>query len=55
MKKSKPKDVLPEVECPACDGTGFPKVKLSVQPGRRMYPAACEKCAGKGRIAVRHD
>jgi len=31
VKKSKPKEVLSEVKCPACDGTGFPKVK---QPGR---------------------
>jgi hypothetical protein len=51
MKKLKSKEVSTEVKCPACEGTGFPKVKQPVQPGRRIYPAQCEKCAGKGRIA----
>jgi DnaJ-class molecular chaperone len=39
-----------EQRCPACDGTGFPVVKQPVQPGRRMYPAPCKECSGKGRI-----
>jgi hypothetical protein len=51
MKKLKSKEVSAEVRCPACEGTGFRKVKQPVPPGRRIYPAPCEKCAGKGRIA----
>jgi hypothetical protein len=35
--------------CPACDGTGFKAVKQPAQPGRRIYPARCEACDGKGR------
>jgi DnaJ-class molecular chaperone len=39
-----------EKECSACGGTGFPPTKQPAQPGRRIYPAPCEKCGGKGRI-----
>ena len=39
-----------EMKCDACDGTGFPKVKQPSEPGRRIYPAPCRKCGGKGRI-----
>jgi DnaJ-class molecular chaperone len=39
-----------EHKCPACKGTGFPPVAQPVQPGRRIYPAPCEKCGGKGRL-----
>jgi DnaJ-class molecular chaperone len=39
-----------EMKCEACDGTGFPKVKQPPEPGRRIYPAPCRKCGGKGRI-----
>jgi DnaJ-class molecular chaperone len=49
MKRSKPKET--EVECPACDGTGFPLVKQPKQPGRKIYPAPCKECFGKGRIS----
>jgi DnaJ-class molecular chaperone len=51
MKKSKPKEAVAEIKCPACEGTGFPKVKQPDQPGRRIFPAPCEKCGGKGRVA----
>ena len=46
MKKSRPI----EFECEACKGTGFPPVQQP-EPGRRIYPAPCRKCGGKGRIA----
>jgi DnaJ-class molecular chaperone len=39
-----------EQKCPACNGTGFPKVVQPVRPGRRIYPAPCKMCGGKGRI-----
>src|ERR1700730_12446033 len=45
MKRTKPK----EVNCPACKGTGFQKVKQPRQPGRKIFPARCTKCFGKGR------
>jgi len=32
-------------------GTGFPTVKQPVQPGRKIYPAPCKQCFGKGRLA----
>jgi len=38
-----------EHECPVCNGTGFPPVQQPVQPGRKIYPAPCKKCKGKGR------
>jgi hypothetical protein len=37
MKRHKPE--VTEVECPACEGTGFPVVKQPVQPGRKIFPA----------------
>jgi len=39
-----------ETNCPACNGTGYPVVLQPVQPGRKIYPAKCKKCGGKGRI-----
>jgi hypothetical protein len=54
MKRSKAEDALQEIKCPACDGTGFPKVKQAVEPGRRIFPAPCRECGGKGRIASLH-
>jgi DnaJ-class molecular chaperone len=41
----------PEHKCPACKGTGCPPVKQPKEPGRRIYPARCERCDGKGCIA----
>jgi len=55
MKKSNPKEVVAEIKCPACEGTGFAKVKQPTQPARRIYPVRCEQCAGKGRIASARD
>jgi len=48
MKKPSVKPT--EHECPACNGTGFPKVMQPVQPGRKIYPVQCNTCSGKGRI-----
>jgi DnaJ-class molecular chaperone len=39
-----------EFKCPACKGTGFPAVKQPKQPGRKIYPARCERCDGKGWV-----
>jgi DnaJ-class molecular chaperone len=50
MQKPKRKAVGTEIKCPACDGTGFPKVKQPAKPGRKIFPAPCKKCFGKGRI-----
>jgi DnaJ-class molecular chaperone len=41
---------VPELECPSCDGTGLTKVTQPKQPDRRIYPAPCKQCLGKGRI-----
>jgi DnaJ-class molecular chaperone len=38
-----------EVRCEACHGRGSPPVQ-EVAPGRRLYPAPCRKCHGKGRV-----
>jgi DnaJ-class molecular chaperone len=46
----KPREALTEVICPACDGTGLQKVKQPTQTGRKIYPAKCPECGGKGRI-----
>jgi DnaJ-class molecular chaperone len=51
MKRPMPKEDVTEVICPACNGTGFPTVMQPVQPGRKIYPAPCKQCSGKGRIA----
>src|SRR4051794_16854663 len=39
-----------QFRCPACKGTGFPAVKQPAQPGRKIYPARCERCDGKGWV-----
>jgi len=39
-----------EIKCDSCNGTGFPTVMQPIQPGRKIYPAPCKKCGGKGRI-----
>ena len=46
----RPREVLTEVVCPACDGTGFQKVKQPTLPGRKIFPPKCVECLGKGRI-----
>lgn len=50
MKKPKADGAAPEIKCDACGGTGRPPVK-EVAPGRRIYPAPCTKCGGKGRLS----
>jgi DnaJ-class molecular chaperone len=50
MKNVKSKAASAEIECPACDGTGFPAVAQPVKPGRRIFPPACKQCRGKGRV-----
>jgi DnaJ-class molecular chaperone len=52
MKAAEPKEVWREVECPACNGSGFPTVMQPKQPGRKIFPAPCKQCHGKGRIRV---
>jgi DnaJ-class molecular chaperone len=39
-----------ERKCPACNGTGFPPVKQPKEQGRKIYPARCERCDGKGWV-----
>jgi DnaJ-class molecular chaperone len=41
-----------EIKCPACDGTGLPKVRQPTEPGRRIFPAPCKECLGKGRVSL---
>lgn len=38
-----------EIKCDACDGSGWLPVR-EPEPGRKIYPGRCTKCAGKGRI-----
>jgi hypothetical protein len=42
-----------ELKCRTCKGTGFAAVVQPAQPGRRIYPARCMKCQGKGRTDQR--
>ena len=49
MKKPKREDVVTEIKCRACEGTGLAKVTQPVQQGRKIYPPACKECSGKGR------
>jgi hypothetical protein len=50
MKRHMLGDAVKEIECPSCEGTGFPTVKQPIQPSRKIYPARCMQCVGKGRI-----
>jgi DnaJ-class molecular chaperone len=50
MKILKSNEAPNEVKCSGCGGTGFPTVAQPAQAGRRIYPAPCQKCSGKGRI-----
>jgi DnaJ-class molecular chaperone len=47
----KKSEIIAEVICPACDGTGVEKVKQPTKPGHKIYPPTCTVCLGKGRIA----
>ena len=51
LRLSRWSEKLVEQHCPACDGRGVPSVKQPALPGRKIYPAPCKKCGGKGRIA----
>jgi DnaJ-class molecular chaperone len=51
MKRHRSRRINTEVICPTCHGTGFPPVAQPAQPGRKLYPAPCEQCLGKGRIS----
>ena len=51
MKKTRTRKTDLEIECPACGGTGFPPVIKRTKPGRKIYPARCKQCHGKGRVA----
>lgn len=42
----------PEKKCVAWNGTGVSSSRGASQPGRKIYPARCEKCRGKGRVKV---
>ena len=44
------KKAIEEISCDACGGTGFPRVVQPNRAGRRIYPAPCKKCGGKGRL-----
>jgi hypothetical protein len=35
-----------EIKCDACDGSGSLPVR-EPEPGRKIYPGRCTKCAGK--------
>ena len=50
MKKQP--EQLVEHKCSACNGTGFPAVTKPTRPGRRIYPAPCKQCGGKGRMRL---
>jgi hypothetical protein len=41
-----------EQTCPACNGAGCHVMTQPVHPGRRIYPARCTECDGKGKITV---
>ena len=46
-------DMMPKIKehtCPGCNGTGFASVMQPVKPGRKIYPAKCKSCEGKGKI-----
>ena len=46
-------DMTPKIKeqtCPGCSGTGFASVTQPVKPGRKIYPARCKACEGKGKI-----
>ena len=51
MKKKRPPGVT-EIKCEGCAGIGYPPVRQPA-PGRRIYPAPCKKCHGKGSVTRR--
>jgi len=53
MKNLEPKEAWTEVKCPACFGIGYPTIKQPKQADRKIYPARCVRCSGKGRILTK--
>jgi len=51
MRRHRAKTPRTEVHCPECEGTGFTRVTQPSEPGRKIYPASCKQCLGKGRIS----
>lgn len=41
-----------EIRCDVCKGTGLQAVTKAAAPGRRIFPAKCPKCAGKGQLKI---
>jgi hypothetical protein len=39
----------PEQTCEACNGTGFAPDERSSDPMKRVFPARCAKCDGRGK------
>ena len=46
MKRDK--EPAAEIKCPACEGTGFQRIKQPVQPGRRILSRAVREMCGQG-------
>jgi DnaJ-class molecular chaperone len=42
--------MIGEIKCEACGGTGVVPVIQPAPAGRRIYPPPCSKCQGKGRV-----
>jgi hypothetical protein len=40
---------------PGVQGHRIPAVKQPTEPGRKIYPARCSNCGGKGRIRKAAD
>jgi hypothetical protein len=49
LKKLREKLPISETACTACNGTGFAPVKQSSNPMKRVFPARCGKCDGRGK------
>jgi len=44
-----------QIKCEACDGTGVQIPIKPSEPGKRVYPARCKICYGKGRVPKKSD
>jgi DnaJ-class molecular chaperone len=52
FKQQRANSTETEVKCDVCKGTGLQSVHKAAQPGHRIFPAKCPKCAGKGRLKM---
>jgi DnaJ-class molecular chaperone len=52
QRKRSPKS---EVVCDGCNGLGTPPRIKDGANGRKLYPAPCTKCQGKGRLIVSQE